>query len=382
MRIAIYGMGKIAETLYQRLKQTDAWEIVAFVDSHLSVGTHKVHGGGTIILSPAEAFSKENDLDAVFIAAGAQKSVLQMTQVCRSYGIDNIYLVDDVAGKTGKAIIGSDNAFIPGRVHHMWFSDEKPSLTYFEMPIVDSCNLNCKGCLFAYNQEETAGPIALVEIKSDLKQMADRFADVAWIRFLGGEPLLHPDLVEILSYARRLYPATILDVCTNGLLIPSLDEAVLEAIKDNHISLHISGYQPTYKLLDRIDKRLTTAGIDYYVLRRDEFYKFYTLEPDNDSVQSHTACPSCACWELYHGRIMKCSAVLAFEKMNRQFGTQYQVIKNEDWFDIYDENLKTSEIYEKCLRHSQMCRYCNLEKKETFPWTCGQKEKLSDYILE
>ena len=342
----------------------------------------KCTGGGTIVLPPAEAFAKENDLDAVFIAAGAQKSVLQMMQVCRSYGIENIYLVDDVAGKTGGKIIGRDHTFLPGRVHKMRFSADKPSLSYFEMPIVDSCNLNCKGCLFAYNQEETAGPIALAEIKSDLKQMVDRFADVAWIRFLGGEPLMHPDLAEILSYVRMLYPTTILDICTNGLLIPSIDEAVLEAIKAHHISLHISGYQPTYQLLDRIDARLKAAGIEYHILRRDDFYKFYTLVPDNDPVQSHAACPSCACWELYHGRIMKCSAVLAFEKMNRQFGTKYQVIKNEDWFDIYDESLKTSELYEKCLNPSQMCRYCNLKRKETFPWACGQKEKLRDYILE
>ena len=46
MRIAIYGMGKIADTLYQQMKQTDEWDVVAFVDSHIRAGMEKVHRGG------------------------------------------------------------------------------------------------------------------------------------------------------------------------------------------------------------------------------------------------------------------------------------------------------------------------------------------------
>lgn len=382
MRIAIYGTGKIANTLYEQMSadSSNRWQVECFLDSHASKIPSNVCMRGIPVCSPDAVLSAKCDIEAVFIAAGSQKSVVQMTQTCRFYGMDNIYLVDDLAGKTGLPIITS-TGFVSGRVHHMQFDAEKPSLVYFEMPIVDSCNLNCKGCLFAYNQEETAGPIALSEIKSDLKQMAERFADVSWIRFLGGEPFMHPDLAIILDYAREFFPTTILDVCTNGLLIPKVDSSTFAAFRRNHISLHISGYQPTYKMLDKIDMRLKEDDINYYVLPRDEFYKFYTLKPDNDPVENHSACPSCACWELYHGRFMKCSAVLAFEKMNRQFGTAYLVKKDEDWFDIYDEKIDTKTIYAKCLHSSQMCRYCDLSRMEKFPWECGQKEKLSDYIL-
>src|SRR5258708_5431223 len=85
--------------------------------------------------------------------------------------------------------------------------------------VTNSCNAACDFCNFARGKVPGA----------DLRWIdADQFSraldilhqrDIRYISFFGGEPLLHPRLVEMISMvvAKRMGPAVI----TNGWLLPS-----------------------------------------------------------------------------------------------------------------------------------------------------------------
>ena len=92
-------------------------------------------------------------------------------------------------------------------------------LSYFVLNILDHCNLRCKGCdHFAAIAEERFVP--LDDIKKDLAQMSKILnGDVSSIGVMGGEPLLHPQLKEILINTRWFFPKTIIQLVTNGLLL-------------------------------------------------------------------------------------------------------------------------------------------------------------------
>lgn len=69
--------------------------------------------------------------------------------------------------------------------------------------LVEHCNLKCKGC-------DNFSPLAAeeyVNVKqyaNDLKRMSDLFGDnVERIDLYGGEPLLHPQIVDLLNIARE-----------------------------------------------------------------------------------------------------------------------------------------------------------------------------------
>lgn len=381
MQIAIFGGGKAGQHLFDEIQTHGKGEVhvKAIIDNNISDNTTNVFGG-TQIGKPDEALS--GGVDAVFLAAGAQKAIWQMIQTVRGYGIDDIYMMHDIAGKNKLPLFSNEGGLLSYRVRKIRFSQEKPTLPYFEMPIIDMCNLNCKGCLFGCNHSGKKSWMTLTEIRSDFIRMKELFEDIPWIRILGGEPLLHPELAEILEVAREIFPDTELDVCTNGLAFPTVSSEIMQSFKKNRISVHISGYKPTYKLIDTITNRLDQYDIEYTVLRRDRFHKFYTQNMNNDAEKSHAGCPSSGCRELYRGRLAKCSAALAFERLNEQFGTNYVVTRNRDWFDIYDKNLTGWDIIRGLDAPVPICGYCDTCRLQNFAWESGKREGLRDYILD
>jgi hypothetical protein len=72
---------------------------------------------------------------------------------------------------------------------------------------------------------------------SDLTALARSYhANV--LKILGGEPLLHPNLLEIIMAARESQVADTLEIWTNGLLLPRMERAVWEVVDSVRISLY------------------------------------------------------------------------------------------------------------------------------------------------
>ncbi len=246
------------------------------------------------------------------------------------YNVRNIYRIKDTVGKN-KLPIFKVEQIIDNRLQKIRFSEEKPTLPYFEIPITDGCNLNCKGCLFGCNVESEQSNIPYEDIVKDVRRMSELFEDIPWIRVLGGESLLHPDVAEILCEIRKIFPNADADICTNGLKLPDMPDKFFRAVINNDISVHISGDPPTYKLYPKIQAKLDEYGIVSVTLAREEFFKFYTLEPVNDAQLSYENCLTSACREVYRGRISNCLGVIAFGRMNQQSGTDYKVQEGNDY---------------------------------------------------
>jgi molybdenum cofactor biosynthesis enzyme MoaA len=45
---------------------------------------------------------------------------------------------------------------------------------------------------------------------------------ISYLRLLGGEPLLHPDITKFIKYAKRYFPETLIGIGTNGILLPKM----------------------------------------------------------------------------------------------------------------------------------------------------------------
>jgi MoaA/NifB/PqqE/SkfB family radical SAM enzyme len=105
--------------------------------------------------------------------------------------------------------------------------DRKPLQCSFY--VTDRCNLDCSYC----TEYDNAKPHpALADLKTWLHKI--RSLGTMRIALVGGEPLLHPDIVEIVRYCRELGFAT--SLTTNGFLlnrrlIEQLDAAGLEVMQ-------------------------------------------------------------------------------------------------------------------------------------------------------
>lgn len=379
MKICVFGGGIAGKFLVNEIidKRKDI-EIIAILDN-IMTGTYQ----NITIFKPEEFFkNNKTEIDSVFIAAGAQKTVKLMIDVLRQNTDCDLYMLHDIAGKNQLSPFDKDGDINARYLRKIRFSEEKPTLPYMEIPVTDLCNLNCKGCLFACNAMGGSEHIPSRQIISDAERMRELFEDIPWIRLLGGEPLMHPDIIDILNAYREIYPDSEIDLCTNGLLITKMQEDVFNCLRKNEITIHVSGYKPTYRMLGAIDAKLKSEGLQYTVLRRDSFQKYYTSEPCNNADYSYANCIASGCRELYNGRLIRCSAVIAFEKFNEQFGMTYTTVEEEDWFDIHKPEIDAWKMKERIDRSSQVCRYCNVNHQEEFAWDyAGSKASIDDYIV-
>ena len=121
--------------------------------------------------------------------------------------------------------------------------------------ITEACNLRCPTC-FADSDVGRTSPLDEVERMLDTVVENEGYADV--VQFSGGEPTIHPQLIEILTMAKKKRIKAIM-INTNGVRIARDEEFVrqLTAFKGSfEVYLQFDGFrQSTYEALRGLDLR-------------------------------------------------------------------------------------------------------------------------------
>lgn len=91
-----------------------------------------------------------------------------------------------------------------------------------EINVVEHCNLSCRGC----SHLSPIAPKYFVDPQSLLRDltMLARVYQVDFVRLLGGEPLLHPNLTAVMDTIEASGIASRICLVTNGLLLSRMDE--------------------------------------------------------------------------------------------------------------------------------------------------------------
>ena len=79
------------------------------------------------------------------------------------------------------------------------------TLLRFEVHVAEHCNLSCRDCLhFSPLAKEEF--LDIDEYRKDCARLSELFdSEVERLYLLGGEPLLHPNLVEIMKISREAF---------------------------------------------------------------------------------------------------------------------------------------------------------------------------------
>lgn len=287
------------------------------------------------------------------------------------------------------------------------------------------CNLGCEQCthLSNYNLKDI---FSIDIIKSWLEPWANRL-NPNIVTISGGEPLANPDICDILTLTRRLFPHNGLRIITNGLLLRKFDN-FFEILKQNDIYLVISNHSTTNSkhydlkfndMLDFIKQNLRKynfrVGIDYglyeidyenvdSVLKEDQvikrtnssysiplsaWYRWYKNQGEDmlpynsvDYIRSWNNCPVYQmCFQLYKGRIYKCAPLAYLPEIKNKFSL------NDDWdpylaykpltIDATDEEIIS--FFNKGAE--QVCSMCPSSRQEFFP-TSDPMRKMKFYKVE
>lgn len=249
-------------------------------------------------------------------------------------------------------------------------------LSYLEFHVADHCNLNCKFCTHYSPLVKEPVFTNYEKFEAGIRQLKKYVTDIGIIRILGGEPLLNPELPRFIRLARELYPASIIDVVTNGLLVEKISEELIDTMKECIAFFHISLYKPMENRIDGVKNFLYEKKIAYTLSPlNDVFMKTQTLERQ-ENEDFFYGCFQATCTCLQDGKLAPCYAPYTTKYFNEAFDTE---IPEGEGVDLFDPELNLPLLKAQMLIPMERCRYCC--RGEAFPWqTVGKNSELNDWV--
>jgi len=166
-------------------------------------------------------------------------------------------------------------------------------LPHTNLIITERCTLRCKHCSSWMQYFKQPRDYDLCEIERGIDalfQLVDYTRD---IHITGGEPCLYPQLSEVIDYVANTGKIGIINVLTNGTIIP--DDGLCEKIAEKGAAVRISDYGKLSVKLRELSEKLERFKIPYAVMEDMVWYDYarYRKQPLqlNDVTQMYAACP-------------------------------------------------------------------------------------------
>jgi len=220
-------------------------------------------------------------------------------------------------------------------------------LSKIDTVITSRCTLKCKNCNMFIGHIPVQHDIDLDRLKINFDIFFESVDYVYEYTLLGGEPFLHKNIAEIISYLGNKYGEKIgqINLISNGTIIP--DDEVIAVLRNFHVTVHISDYTNSvnYKeKLEKVQKKFFENGIEYYVIPnntwKDVIYPREGYQTDNP--RHHMLLCGHSTHSVADGRLYWCDPAFAAEYF-MGFAS-----KEDDSFDMAANKRKYSK-YEATL---------------------------------
>jgi hypothetical protein len=192
------------------------------------------------------------------------------------------------------------------------------NLPQIQFAVTTRCTLHCRNCNAYIPHFGRAVPhidLAPEDFARDLAALAGVVASVRRFMLLGGEPLLHPEFPEILAVAASVGGIGVVEIVTNGTVVPSPDVLRIAEEYKAKVYFHISNYSINPAVRPRLKHEavfgaLKKHGIKYQISPNPSWLREVPLAGRNgDDSQVKTMFSFC--WlkrtlEVKNGRIAVC----------------------------------------------------------------------------
>ena len=251
-------------------------------------------------------------------------------------------------------------------------------LNYIETHIVDHCNLRCAGCS---HFSGLASPYF-----KDLNTFDDEFAKLAeltnhnipMIRIMGGEPLLHPQVVDFCVCARHHFPKSAIALVSNGTLLKFMSDQDIDTLNNIRVELCVSDYGIS------IDRNQFNKFNKRYFHPKSKMYNIcLDLDGEQDKNISFFNCDLVqGQWYFFKDyRIYQCCIMANIDIFCRHFNEQETIVYSLDDISI-DIRHHTLEDVEKFLHQPHdVCRFCDTRKRhQSYHEFAVSKKDITEWI--
>lgn len=272
------------------------------------------------------------------------------TGILRQIGIDKIYIIPTVI---------EDDIVIKE------YESVGPVLNQIEFHLADHCNLNCRGCAHFSNLVKESVYADYGQFNRDIHKLSEYFSQIKTIYLLGGEPLLNKDIGKFIQSARDAFPYSCITVVTNGILLLTLSEDLINLIKENDVLISISDYEclDNEKIIKFVKDKELKAELR---LEKESFSKHININGDSDKDKIFNQCMRRNCTFLSKGMMAACCTPFVNKYFNERYGEHLPELCKSDCIDLYEAGLDGWKIKERLIQPMESCRYCGVD--EAFEW--------------
>lgn len=257
---------------------------------------------------------------------------------------------------------------------------EPRKLLRFEVQVAEHCNLKCINC----NHFAPLAKNQFLDIENytrDCERLSVLFgSEIEFINLMGGEPLLHPQIIDIMKITRKNFQRGEIRLVTNGLLLSDMKQEFWGACKANRIELHITKY-PVNLDYTYIEKEASLNGVnlDYYGGGdRNRMLRLpIDLSGKFDPADNFRRCTWGNFWITLcgNGRLYTCTKAACAHHLKDYFNLDMELdVQNS--VDIYRVN-SADELMQKLAKPIPFCRYCDLSVWNEYEdnWQISSKDK-------
>lgn len=351
-RLTIFGFADVGKHLAVAIHAIRPDIMIDFCDNNSTRQGKQPEGFVLSVRDAADELSERH-----FFAIASLWHDKQMREELLSLGIMEKYIMDALP----------DEIVQEERQRELHNRVTRKNNYHIECNIDKHCNLNCKGC-------DHFAPVAEPELLSpeafarDMAEIHRLYADKEGGEFhlLGGEPTLHPEIVEFMRITRESLPKAKVIVDTNGTLLRRMSESFYEACRQYDVTISVTRY-PIDVDYDALGKWIRKKGISYEYLGSSEggrtLWKFPLdlTGSQNPSEMFHLCRNANTCWTLEKGRLYTCSIGPNMPVFERRFHKGIK-LTDEDGIDIYKAR-DAEEIAAYLASPMPCCRYCDVKRR-------------------
>ena len=252
------------------------------------------------------------------------------------------------------------------------YQEVKPELMQIEFHLADHCNLNCKGCTHYSNLVKEPVFPDFEQFQKDVYRLAELFSNIHNFYFLGGEPLLNPEVEKYVNLVAKVFPYTNIIVVSNGIRVLLMSEKLISTLKEHKVRISISNYDCLNEA--QITDFIRKNGLDAELRTgKGVFSKFLNPKGDSDKKEIFEQCVRKNCTFLGKGKIAACCQPFLVHYFNEYFGEN---IPENEAIDIYKDGLDGWEVQKYLTTPMDICRYCTYD--EFFEWERSKEPHEKD----
>ena len=233
--------------------------------------------------------------------------------------------------------------------------NKKVHLDEVEINIAYHCNLTCQGCshLSPIMDEYFVDANKLFQ---ELKHSIDLIS-IGTLSLIGGEPLLHPDLDDVVNACVDSGISERVRIVTNGLLLPKIKQKVLNNIDEIYVSLYENPElsQENIKFIHDIAEQ---NEISLRFARYPQFRQIYSQNPSSNDELTMRVFKTCEvahhwkCYTLDKGVLYRCPQSLFIPIVQSEVKQEGLSLLDSDITPQHILNFLNSE------NSLDACKYC------------------------